>query len=137
MRKSILITSIVIILISSLIINVSAENLTELSTNDLFIKYPYYLNNAETNDIIKNATDTYNVVMSDYDENDEFISAIKSGSSSSVEVIIRDLGSKLGLLDSYYEICMDTATIELMQTLYSDENLIAGMDIVKKNIKNS
>ena len=53
--------------------------------------------------------------------------------SSSVEVIIRDIGSKLGLMDSYYETCMDTATIELMQTLYSDENLIAGMDVVKKS----
>ena len=70
MRKSMLITSIIIILISSLVMNVCAENLTELSTNDLFIKYPYYLNNAETNDIIRNATDTYNNVMSDYDEND-------------------------------------------------------------------
>ncbi len=135
MKKTFFLFFITMLLICSAFMNTSGAEFVGLSTNDLFIKYPYYLNNAETNEIFKEATDTYHAVMSDYDENDELISAIKSGVSTNVETTIRNFGSKLGLMDSYYEVCMDKATVDLMKTLYADENLIAALSVTEKASK--
>ena len=106
-----------------------------ISYNDLFMKYPTYLNNSETETAINNACNAYMNVLANYDEGDEYISALKSGASDGLSIIIRNIGSALGLTDSYYDTCMDKATLEFIKNVYSDEWSISRLSIVKDAAK--
>lgn len=60
---------------------------------------------------------------------------MKTGSANGIGQIIRDIGSKMGLMDSYYETCMDKATLAFMQEVYADEASVSNFSVVKNGAK--
>lgn len=93
----------------------------DVKYTDLFYGYPYYLSNDIEDTYSDMIIEQYSSVLNSYSGFDNFFAALQTGNSEGLSIYIKEIGSVLGLTDTYYEECLDKATIELMKKVYSDE----------------
>ncbi|MBQ8765288.1 MAG: hypothetical protein IJZ16_00615, partial [Clostridia bacterium] len=103
---------------------------------DLFFGYPYYLNNKIEDNYSDMIIEQYSSVLNSYSGFDTFLAALKTGNAEGLSIYIKEIGSALGLTDSYYDECIDKATIELMKMVFSDkEYMMKAAKSTTKGIK--
>lgn len=105
----------------------------DVKYTDLFYGYPYYLSNDIEDTYSDMIIEQYSSVLNSYSGFDNLFAALQTQNSEGLSIYIKEMGSLLGLTDTYYEECIDKATIELMKMVYSDETY--AMDMAGSNSK--
>lgn len=110
MVKRILSMVLGIIMIFQLdIVPARAASYNQLSTEDLFLHYPMYLDNDKMRTGLSTADDACQRVISSYGKTSSFVAAIMTALKENLSIPFRECLAECGITDSYYEKIQDKA----------------------------
>ncbi len=126
MRKRFISLFMTVIMIVATITTVSVAEVSaaepEISTEELFVKYPRYLSNSEMDEGLAKAEAAYYAVINSYSDSDETVAALMSAFSEGISLAIKDSIGKLGWGETLYEQYAREAATKYMQSMLSNEN---------------
>ena len=113
----------------------------DISTEELFMKYPIYLNSEQMKKGLTNSENAYREVLRSYSEKDETIAAYMTAMSQGISLTIKDILGKIGVGETLYEQYAREAATRYMKSMLANENFArtatSKIDKAYKSIKTS
>ena len=98
------------------------NNKYNLTEEDLFFKYPNYLNNQAEKILFKNINTDLSNAINGLSKTDDFLGAYLTGLANGTSIILQELSHSLGIGDSYYQTHRKQVIKNLIQSYLNSSN---------------